>query len=267
MEPALTDAGRLSPREARASFAAGIHRGPTAGFSTGFAQANLIVLPAAAADAFTEYCDRNPGPCPLIERLLPGDPEPMRSAPGADLRRDLPRYCGYGPGGAISEHHDVAALWRDDAVAFLLGCSFSFEEELARAGLVPRHWEEGRNVPMFRSDRTTYPVEPFRGPLVVSMRPVPASRIDEAYRITARYVRAHGAPVHHGDPEAIGIDDLARPDWGDPVSLRPGEVPAFWACGVTSQVAVIGAIERGLIPWALSHAPGHMFITDQPADR
>lgn len=224
-----------------------------------------MVLPASAADRFAAFCDRNPGPCPLLERLRPGDPEPAVTAPGADLRRDLPQYRWYGPNGIMTEHLDIEAQWRDDAVAFLLGCSFTFEAALARAGLVPRHWEEGRNVSMYQTNRPTISADPFEGPLVVSMRPVPAGRVEDAYRITAAFPLAHGAPVHHGDPAAIGIADLGRPEWGDPVTLRPTEVPVFWACGVTSQVALMRAVARGDVPWAITHAPGHMFITDRPA--
>jgi uncharacterized protein YcsI (UPF0317 family) len=254
----------LTPRAARLLFREGALTGPTAGIADGFVQANLIVVPERAADDFEEVCARNPGPCPLLERLAPGDPEPRRTAPGADLRFDLPRYCCYGPSG-VEEYSDLGGRWRPDAVAFLLGCSFTFEQALTRAGLVPRHVEEGRNVPMYRTNRTTAPAGPFEGPLVVSMRPVPVGRIDEAIALTAPFGSAHGAPVHHGDPEALGIGDLGRPDWGEAVSQRPGEVPVFWACGVTSQVAVQQALARGAIPWAIGHAPGHMFITDLPA--
>jgi len=225
-----------------------------------------VVLPAEAADDFAEFCQRNPRPCPLLERLPAGDPEPTVLAPGADLRRDLPRYRQYTAGGAVTEHSDIEGLWRRDAVAFLLGCSFSFEGALARAGLVPRHWEEGCNVPMYRTTQPTRRAGRFGGPLVVSMRPIPASRLDQAYRITAEFPTAHGAPVHHAEPSVLGIGDLGTPDWGDAVTINAGEVPVFWACGVTGLVAVQTALGDGTIPWAITHAPGHMFITDQPSD-
>src|SRR6185436_6655591 len=231
MEPAA-----LSPRAARALFRSGAHTGPTTGFARGFCQANVVILPAEAADAFERYCRANPGPCPLIERLAPGDPEPVRSAPGADLRTDLPRYRIFRPG-LVEERTDIADRWTSDAVGFLLGCSFTFEDALSRAGLVPRYLEEGTNVPMFRTDRQTVPMPPFGGPLVVSMRPVPADRVADAVRITGEFVHAHGAPVHAGDPAGLGIDDPTRPDFGDRSTIRAGEVPLFWACGVTSQLA------------------------------
>jgi uncharacterized protein YcsI (UPF0317 family) len=258
-------AGGLASREARARVANGLHRGPTTGLAPGFAQANLVVLPAAVADHFASYCLLNPAPCPLLERLGPGEVEPARSAPGADLRYDLPRYRVYRPNGLIEECADIARWWRPDAVAFLLGCSFTFESALARAGIPLRHWEAGTNVPMYRTNRLTASVRPFEGPLVVSMRPIPAARVDEAIEITAGFPTAHGAPVHHGDPSSIGIDDLARPDWGDPPSIQAGDSPVFWACGVTSQVALMAALSGGAIPWAITHAPGHMLVTDLPA--
>jgi uncharacterized protein YcsI (UPF0317 family) len=256
---------RLRPVEARALFRTAAYRGPTTGFSAGHAQANVVILPLAAADRFEDFCRANWRPCPLIERLLPGDPEPRASAPGADLRTDLPRYRVYGGGRGMEERTDIVELWRNDAVGFLLGCSFSFEQALSLAGLTPRYLEEGRNVPMYRTNRPTIAAGPFDGPLVVSMRPVPAARVDEAIGITAPFVDAHGSPVHVGAPDAIGIRDLAQPDYGDASTVRPGEVPLFWACGVTSQVAVIAALERGAIDWAITHAPGHMLVTDLPA--
>jgi uncharacterized protein YcsI (UPF0317 family) len=265
VSPAAPARSQLPPREARALFRAGRMSGPTAGFSAGYAQANVVILPAAAADWFEAFCRANPRPCPLLERTPVGDPEPKRSAPGADLRTDLPRYRIYAKGRPPAESTDVLGAWRDDAVGFLLGCSFSFEAALTDAGLRPRYVEEGRNVPMYRTDRATVPAGPFGGPLVVSMRPVLESRIDEAIRITAAFPDSHGAPVHVGDPAALGIADLARPDYGDASTVRPGEVPLFWACGVTSQIAVLAALESGAIDWAMSHAPGHMLITDRPA--
>jgi len=262
----MTSPRHLSPQDARLRFREGALAGPTTGFAPGYLQANLVILPAVAADAFEDYCARNPRPCPLLERLAPGDPEPRHTAPGADIRRDLPRYRRYLRGGALEEITEISSLWTEDAVGFLLGCSFSFEEALARAGLKPRHQEQGRNVSMYRTNRVTAPAGPFAGPLVVSMRPMPADRVGEVYDITARFVLAHGAPVYHGDPAGLGIADLDRPEWGEACTIHSGEVPVFWACGVTSQVAVTHALEQGAISWAIGHAPGHMFITDLRAE-
>ncbi|MEZ6187419.1 MAG: DUF1445 domain-containing protein [Planctomycetota bacterium] len=224
-------------------------------------QANLVVLPASHADAFAAYCRQNPGPCPLIERLPVGDPISRVLAPGADLRRALPRYRVFG-GGAPADVDDLGALWRPDAVAFLLGCSFSLEGALLAGGVPVRHVEEHKNVPMFRTARTTTPAGPFGGALVVTLRPMPPEKVERAREISAPLWVGHGAPLHAGDPGELGITDLGAPEWGDAVTVHPGETPVFWPCGVTSQVALEGALTSGDLPWAWTHAPGHMFVGD-----
>jgi len=256
----------LEPRIARGRFRAGAWTGPTSGFCRDHIQANVVIVSTRVADAFAEFCKANPAPCPLLERLVPGDPEPKRSAPGADLRTDLPRYRVHRAGGASEERFEITDLWTDDLVGFLLGCSFSAEGALIRAGIMPRYVEQGTNVPMFRTNRLTTPAAPFGGPLVVSYRPILAAQADLAAEVTGRYPLAHGAPVHRGEPGALGIPDLSRPDWGDPSPIDADEVPMFWACGVTSQVAVRRAIDAGAISWAITHAPGHMLITDLSAE-
>ena len=230
---------------------------PTAGLCRGLVQANMMAVPAEAAFDFLLFAVRNPRPCPIVEVVEAGRVEP-RCAPGADLRTDLPRYRVYRDGKLAEERAEVRSLWRDDLVAFLIGCSFSFEEALAAAGVPLRHVEMGRNVPMYRTAVPTVPAGRFRGPLVVSMRPVPAGLVPLAVQVTSRFERVHGAPVHVGAPEALGIADLARPDFGDPVEVGPGELPVFWACGVTPQAA---ALASGL-PFCITHAPGHMLVTD-----
>jgi uncharacterized protein YcsI (UPF0317 family) len=246
------------PAEARAGFRAGL-RVPTAGLAPGFAQANLIVLPAEAVAEFGEFARRNPGPCPLLDVTRPGSTR-TRLAPGADLRTDLPAYRIWEDGACVAEPAEVTSWWRDDLVAFLTGCSFTFERALLAAGVPVRHAEQGSNVPMFVTNRPCETAGRFRGPLVVSMRPVPSGLVATATAVTARYPAAHGSPVHAGDPAVLGIADLSRPDFGDPVLLRPGDVPVFWACGVTPQAA----IEAARVPFAITHAPGHMLITDVP---
>ncbi|MDR7486936.1 MAG: putative hydro-lyase [Armatimonadota bacterium] len=249
--------------EWRQEIRAGRWRRPTAGLALGYVQANLVIVPAAAAEEFRRFCERNPQPCPLLEVTAPGDPEPRRIAPGADLRTDLPRYRIFREGRPVEECDDLRGLWRDDLVAFLLGCSFTFEEALQHAGLRLRHLDLGRNVAMYITTRPCAPAGPFAGPMVVSMRPFAAADVPRVEAITARYPLAHGAPVHAGDPTAIGIADLTRPDFGDPIPVEPGEVPVFWACGVTPQVA----LRHARLPLAITHAPGHMFLTDLTADR
>jgi uncharacterized protein YcsI (UPF0317 family) len=242
----------------RAAARAGELTGPTPGLALGHVQANLVVLPRERAFDFLLFCQRNPKPCPLLDVTEPGDPEPRLVAPGADLRTDLPRYRVWQHGELADEPTDVRSLWRDDLVGFLIGCSFTFENALLEAGVPVRHIEQGRNVPMYRTNIACRPAGRFRGPLVVSMRPLTPAQAIEATRICARFPQAHGTPVHFGDPAAIGIADIARPDYGDAVEIRPGEVPVFWACGVTPQAALAEARP----PFAITHQPGCMFVTD-----
>jgi uncharacterized protein YcsI (UPF0317 family) len=249
-----------SPAQARAAFRAGL-RTPTASWAPGFVQANMVVLPEDAAGEFERFARGNPGPCPLLDVTEAGSPT-TRLAPGADLRTDLPAYRVWEDGQCVAEPGDVSRYWRGDLVAFLTGCSFTFERALLAAGVPVRHIEQGTNVPMFISSRQCQPAGRFAGPLVVSMRPVPAGLVATATAVTARYPAAHGAPVHAGDPAELGIADLSRPDFGDPVTAEPGDVPMFWACGVTPQAALAAA----RVPFAITHSPGHMLITDL-ADR
>jgi uncharacterized protein YcsI (UPF0317 family) len=221
-------------------------------------QTNLVVLPERLAYDFLRFCVANPKPCPIIEVTEAGSPEPARSAPGADLRTDVPRYRVFRDGELADEVEDLSSLWREDLVAFLIGCSFTFERALLAAGLPVRHIEERVNVPMYRTSIDCEPAGAFSGPMVVSMRPYAPAQALRAVQITSRFPTVHGAPVHLGDPEAIGIADLAAPDYGDAVSVRAGEVPVFWACGVTPQAAAAAARPELMI----THAPGHMFVTD-----
>jgi uncharacterized protein YcsI (UPF0317 family) len=246
----------VSPAQARERFRAGLTT-PTAAWAPGYAQANLVVLPRDVASDFLLFAQRNPKPCPVLDVTEPGVPA-TSLAPGADLRTDLPAYRVWEQGECVAETTDVTGYWRDDLVAFLIGCSFTFERALLAAGVPVRHIEQGRNVPMFITSTECRPAGIFRGPMVVSMRPVPADRVAVAAAVTARYPAVHGAPVHVGRPEELGIGDLSKPDFGDPVDARDGDVPVFWACGVTPQVA----LARARPSFAITHAPGHMFITD-----
>jgi uncharacterized protein YcsI (UPF0317 family) len=245
---------------ARAAIRRGECTGPTAGLAPGYTQANLMMLPEADAFDFLRFCVRNPKPCPVLEVTDPGSPEPAATAPGADLRTDVPRYRVYRDGEPDGEPTDVREVWRDDLVAFLIGCSFTFERALLAEGVPIRHIEQGVNVPMYRTSRDCHPAGRFKGPLVVSMRPMRPEQAIRATQITSRYPTVHGAPVHVGDPEALGIADLATPDYGDTVQIRSDEIPVFWACGVTPQ-AVAAASRPELM---ITHAPGHMFVTDLP---
>jgi uncharacterized protein YcsI (UPF0317 family) len=245
-----------TPAEARAAIRAGTFDGPTAALAPGFAQANLVVLPAADAFDFLRFCVANPRPCPVLEVLEPGTVEPVVTAPGADLRTDLPRYRVYRKGELVDE--PKAVEWREDLVAFLIGCSFTFDRALLAAGMPVRHIEQGVNVPMYRTTVPCRPAGRFSGPLVVSMRPMNRTQATHAAQVTARYPSVHGAPVQIGNPAALGIASLEAPDYGDPVEVHPGEVPVFWACGVTPQAVAVASRPELMI----THAPGHMFITD-----
>jgi uncharacterized protein YcsI (UPF0317 family) len=249
-----------SPAAARNRIRTGEHVGPTSGLATGFVQGNLVVLPADDALDFLRFCVRNPKPCPLLAVTDTGSPHPITLASGGDLRTDLPRYRVFRDGELVDEPTDVVRYWRDDLVGFVLGCSFTFEWALAASGLPLAHQVQGVNVPMYITTRRCVGAGPFEGPLVVSMRPFTPSDLSRAVEISARFPAMHGAPVHVGDPAALGIADLGAPDFGDPVRIGSGEVPVFWACGVTPQVVALEARPS----LAIFHAPGHMFITDRP---
>ncbi|WP_164702250.1 putative hydro-lyase [Modestobacter sp. KNN46-3] len=246
------------PAAARASFRAGLAV-PSSGWAPGHTQANLVVLPRDWAWDMLLFGQRNPQPVPLLDVTDAGSYRTVL-APDADLRTDLPRYRVWRDGELVDEPTDVADLWTDDLVAFLIGCSFSFETALLDAGVPVRNIEQGRNVSMYRTNRECRPAGRLSGPLVVSMRPVPGHLVATAVQVTARMPAVHGAPVHVGSPAALGITDLTRPDFGDPVEFAAGDVPVFWACGVTPQAALMASRP----PFAITHAPGHMFVTDVP---
>jgi uncharacterized protein YcsI (UPF0317 family) len=250
---------RVSASEARSVIRKGEWNAPTSGLALGFTQANLIILPMDWAYDFLLYAARNPKPCPILDVTEAGDPEPKLIAPGADVRADFPRYRIWENGELRDEPEDIKNYWRDDLVAFLIGCSFSFESALLEAGIGIRHIEENVNVPMYLTNIPCHPAGRFFGNMVVSMRPIPRGQVAKAVTCTARFPSVHGAPLHIGDPSSIGIKDITRPDFGDAVTIKGGEVPVFWACGVTPQAAVMNSKP----PFAITHAPGHMFIADK----
>ena len=245
--------------KARLACRSGRHTGPTANVAPGHVQGNLVVLPQALAAAFAKFCELNPRPCPLVGRSDPGSPHVPSLGADLDIRTDLPRYRVWRNGALVDEPTDILNIWRDDLVAFVLGCSFSFEEALQAEGLRIRHIERSCNVPMYRTNVQCQPAGPFAGRLVVSMRPFKAAEAARAAAITARYPAVHGAPVRIGDPTAIGIADLARPDYGDAVDIGPDKVPVFWACGVTPQSIILDSKPE----FAITHAPGCMLVTDR----
>jgi uncharacterized protein YcsI (UPF0317 family) len=244
--------------QARHAIREGRWTGHTSGIADGHVQGNLVILPKAQADDFLRYCQRNPKPCPVLAVSEPGRPDLPALGADLDIRTDLPRYRVWRHGELADSPTDILDLWRDDLVTFVIGCSFSFEQALLDAGLPLRHVAQGRNVAMFRTNVPTERAGPFEGPLVVTMRPFSPQDAIRAVQVTSRFPDVHGAPVHIGDPAKIGIADLSRPDYGDAVDVLPGEMPVFWACGVTPQAA----IERARPAFCITHAPGAMLITD-----
>jgi uncharacterized protein YcsI (UPF0317 family) len=247
----------LTPAQSRSLFRDD-HSVPTAGWAGGYTQTDLIAVPADWAYDVLLFCTRNAKACPVLDVSNPGDPT-TRLARGADLRSDIPRYRIWRDGQLAAEVPDATEAWRDDLVAFSLGCSLTFESALASAEIPLRHVEQGRNVAVYVTDRDCEPAGRLHGPMVVSMRQIPADRVDDAVRITRAVPAVHGGPVHLGDPAGLGIADLARPDFGDPVDSTNGDVPVFWACGVTLQAALMASRP----PYAITNAPGYMFITDR----
>lgn len=248
----------MQPAEFRREIRAGKFLAPTAGHCGEHAQANLVVLPERYADSFLRFCVFNPKACPLLGIGEPGRWDIPALGEDLDIRTDVPRYYVYRDGKQTEELTSLEAVWQTDFVTFALGCSFSFEQMLLQDGIPLRHLEEGKNVSMYRTSIPNRPAGPFAGEMVVSMRPLLAADAIKAIQITSRFPGIHGAPVHFGDPARIGIADLQRPDYGDAVTVRPGEQPVFWACGVTPQ----NAIRSANLPLVITHKPGHMLVTD-----
>ncbi len=248
----------MNPAELRALAAANQFDKPTAGYCPGYVQANLAAFPSRYAEDFEKFCRANPKPCPLLEVIGPGNSLSKHLAPGADIRETISRYQIWRNGICTDTVASLRGIDTSDFVFFLLGCSFSFEEALVEAGISLRHLDEQKNVAMYRTSIALSPVGDFHGSMVVSMRPIPDHRIDDAAAITARYPDVHGAPVHIGNPAEIGITDIEQPDYGDFVAIREGETPVFWACGVTPQ----NVVHQAKLPLAVSHAPGYMFVSD-----
>jgi len=252
-EDAITD-----PREARRRIRSQRHTGHTAGLAPGHVQGNLVILPEAYAHEFLRYCWLNPKPCPLLATSEPGDPRLPALAEDLDIRTDVPSYRVFRDGEAVEDVPDIRHLWTGDMVAFVLGCSFSFEQAILEDGIPLRHIAEGKGVPMYLTSVATRPAGRFSGDLVVSMRPFTPAHAIRAIQITSRFPNVHGAPVHVGKPEMIGIADIDRPWQGDPTTVKDDELPVFWACGVTPQAAIRAARP----PIAITHTPGHMVVTD-----
>jgi len=254
----MKDTTNMSPVEIRAMIRKNEWIKPTSGMAKGFTQANLAILKKDLAFEFLLFCQRNPKPCPILDVTEPGSPIPRLIAPGADIRTDIPKYRIYRSGELTEEVTDIMKYWEDDMVAFLIGCSFTFEHPLMNNGIPVRHIEENCNVAMYKTTIPCVKAGRFEGPMVVSMRPIPEKDVVRAVQITSRFPAVHGAPIQIGNPARIGIKDINKPDFGDQVTIKEGEVPVFWACGATPQ-AIAMEVKPELM---ITHAPGHMFIAD-----
>lgn len=252
------DYANMSPAEVRALIREQKITGPTTGMCNGYAQANLVIIPKKYAYDFLLFTQRNPRPCPILEVSDVGSKELHQVASNVNIAKDLPRYRVYENGVLTGEYTDVEHLWREDLVSFLIGCSFSFEAELLELGVPVRQIEEGRNVPMYDTNIPCVPAGMFHGNMVVSMRPMPPDQVIKAVLSTGGMPKVHGAPVHIGDPAIIGIEDINKPNYGEAVTIKSGEVPVFWPCGVTPQNVIMNSKPD----FVITHAPGHMFITD-----
>ena len=248
-----------TPAKVRELIRQGVIDFPTAGMCAGYAQANLAILPPEYAADFEEFAKLNPFPCPVLEVIKGEQPLTHDMGEGGNICSDIPRYRIYRDGVWDGETlTDVTEYWKQGYVGFLIGCSFSFEEALMKEGIEVRHIAQGRNVPMYKVGIQTVKAGPFEGPMVCSMRPMTPENAQKAYDITVKMPNVHGAPVHMGPAEGVGVADVMKPDYGDAVDIYEGEIPVFWPCGVTPQAAV----ENAKPPIAITHAPGHMFITD-----
>ena len=253
-----SDLVNVSPELVRTAIRSGSYTGHTAGLAAGKLQCNLAILPECYALDFLRFCQRNPKPCPVVAVSDSGDANLPTLGRDIDIRTDVSKYRVFKDGAFAEEVDDIQAFWADDLVTVALGCSFTFENALLRNDIPVRHIETGLNVPMFRSNIDLEPAGPFAGKMVVTMRPIPKEQVEQAREISARYPHAHGAPIAIGEPAQIGIADLSQPDWGDAVEIKSGEVPVYWACGVTPQNVLLDA----KLPLCMTHSPGHMLISD-----
>ena len=254
----MINLSQATPSELRAMIRDNQLIKPTAGMANGYAQGNLAILKKEHAFDFLLFCQRNPKACPLLDVTEIGSPIPKFAAPSGDIRTDIPKYRIYKYGELVEEVTDIRDYWEEDMVGFLIGCSFTFEHALLNNDISVRHIEEDCNVPMYRTNIPCVEAGIFHGKMVVSMRPIPHKDVVRAAQVTSRFPAVHGGPIHIGDPSVIGISNIHQPDFGDAVTIREGEVPVFWACGVTPQSIAMETKPAIMI----THSPGHMFITD-----
>jgi len=233
--------------------------GCTSGLAPNLVQGNLVIMEESYANEFIQYCRQNPKPCPVIGVSKAGDVSIPELCDDLDIRVDVPEYCIFQNGELKGSVPHIKGYWNENMVSIVLGCSFSFEDALIQAGLNVRNIDMGVNVSMFETNVATQATENFSGNMVVSMRPYKQSQIEQVVETTEPFTMAHGAPVHIGNPEGIGVTELNNPQYGSPVTIKEDEIPVFWGCGVTTQKA----IEQAQLPLVITHAPGKMLITDR----
>ena len=250
---------QASPAEVRRAIREGRWRSNTKRMALGHHQANVTIVPERYAFDFMRFCFRNPRPLPLLDVTDPGDPVPRKSAPDADIRTDVGGYLVLRDGQVAERRESIEDIWREDHVAFLTGCNLSLDRVMLEAGMPLPHLQSEEAFPaQYRCSIECTPAGAFHGPVVVSLRPVPDALVGPLAELTSQYALCHGAPLHAGDPAAIGLRDLSNVDWGRKNSIPPGHTPMFWACGITAQAAAIAS----RIPEMIVHAPGRMFVTD-----
>ncbi len=255
------DAAKLSPADLRKAMADGLWLDTTVGLGLGYLHTNVAILPEKYAFDFLLYCVRNPKPCPVIHVSEPGDPIINTVSAGSDIRDDISRYCVFEKGELVATPTSLRDYWRPDAVTFLLGCSVTFEQALINNGVPMRHHAQGSTPGVYITDIPCAPAGQFAGPVVASVRAIPGHLVSRAVEVTSRYPWGHGSPLHIGDPSLIGVD-LSKPDYGDVPVFEEGDVPVFWGCGVTPQLALSEAKPE----YMFSHYPAHMYVADVTSD-
>jgi uncharacterized protein YcsI (UPF0317 family) len=240
--------------EIRESIRSGKWEGMTVGRAGRYVQTGLVVLPKSSAYDFLVFCQRNPKPCPLLEVTDPGCPTLTKLAPGADIRYEIGSYDIWREGKLDEQVPDIKQYWKKDSVGFMLGSSLTFSQALKEA-----ECESSTGITLYNTNITCVPSGSFKGHMVVTMQTLPPEKVARAVQVTGRFQATHGAPIHIGDPEAIGITDLSKTTGNTSApSIPKGHVPLFWACSVTPQIIA----QETKIDFMITHSSGHGFVTD-----
>lgn len=262
IETSLLDPTHFSPEEVRGLIRRNQWSQSTSGVASGYVQANLVILRKEYALEFMQFCHRNPKPCPLLDVTDIGSSKPVYLGEDADIKTDIGFYRVYRNGKLTETLTDLNEIWEKDMVGFLLGCSLTFERHLVNTGIYLHHYKNNNPVSMYKTNIPCVEAGIFKGNMVVSMRPIPVKELTNVVLMTSKFSLAHGAPIHIGSPEYIGIKELHKPDFGEVVPMPDDCVPVFWACGVTPQAIAI----ENKIDLMITHEPGYMFVSDIPDD-